>query len=1350
MKTKALPMPHSLCSSDRTIPSPRRPKVGVEPMLLHQFFERSVERWPDRSAVDAPPSHHRPQRRVVSYAELDQQANALAHRLREWVSRECVVAILLPRDSERLYRAQLAVLKAGAAYTCIDPMFPDDQVRFILEDSGAVALLTDESGPTRIAAIPRRSIPILDVSGVDEPSRVGINPPDPAPWLTPNCLAYLIYTSGTTGRPKGVMIEHRSIVNLIQGDLADFAFHPSDRIAQNSSSSYDSSVEEIWLAFSVGASLVVVDDETVRLGPDLIRWMRDERITVLCPPPTLLRATGCEHPERELPDLRFVYVGGEALPTDVAERWSPGRVLMNGYGPTECTVTATRGQVGVGTPITIGLPVPGIYAWVLNESLDEVADGEAGELCLGGIGLARGYLNQPELTAQKFPTHPRLGRIYRTGDLARRGGDGKLHFEGRIDAQVKLRGYRIELEAIEARLDECDGVRAAACRVQGEGAHQKLVAFVVPEDGAKAPSFDGLKSALRRVLPDYMLPSRFAYIEVLPTNASGKLNRKALPTIDLNALDANRRVVKPVSALEQKIESAFRTIFGRRDTVSTQDDFFHDLGGDSLLAARLVSLLRDDGSTASLTVRDVYEARTIAELAKRTRSPEADSVPLAVDPGRPAASSLLAGLVQSIWLLASLMIAAPLSYLVMFDLLPVWMRGMGLVPFLLLSPLLYLAGLAIYTPTMLGVAVLAKKLLIGRYQPMTAPVWGSFYVRNWMVQQAVRLVPWRLLEGSVLHVVALRLLGAKIGERVHIHRGVNLLQGGWDLLEIGDDVTLSQEAALRLVDLHDGQIVVAPIKLGRGATLDIRAAVGGNAALDDGAYLTALSYLPPRMRIPSGEKWDGIPARPAGASPTKAAAPGTAAELSPATYAVALVAARIALQMFLALPFEGLALGFALAFGVDADVTLGWLMNPTMDLTSFLVGAALVTAAIPCRLMMQALAMRLLGRVREGVLRRWSLPYLRVWLKAGIVDSASVWLSGALLWPTWLRFAGMKIGKGCEISTIIDVVPELIEIGPDTFFADGIYLCGPRIHRGFVTLAPVRLGRNTFLGNHAVIHAGQALPDDVLLGISTVADDVKVRQGSSWFGHPAFELPNREIVEADRSLTHEPNWTRYLNRVFWEWLRFALPVVTFLLVVSWLHLLSEAAAAVTTPTLLFVVVPLLQFGAAAALGALVLAMKWALLGRVKPGIHPLWSCWCCRWDFLYVAWGFYAHPALSVLEGTPLLTWYLRLMGMRVGKGVVLGSGFAHVVDPDMLTFEDGATVSCMFQAHTFEDRVLKIDHVVIRRQATVGGAAVLLYGADVGERAQVMPHSVVMKREKLLPGRHYAGSPLRAQSQIG
>jgi non-ribosomal peptide synthetase-like protein len=544
------------------------------------------------------------------------------------------------------------------------------------------------------------------------------------------------------------------------------------------------------------------------------------------------------------------------------------------------------------------------------------------------------------------------------------------------------------------------------------------------------------------------------------------------------------------------------------------------------------------------------------------------------------------------------------------------------------------------------------------------------------------------------------------------------------------------------VELKDGDILVRPVRLGDGVTLDIRAGVSGGTRMETGAYLTPLSWLSAGGRIPNGERWDGIPAKPAGTAPARPEVPPGVRSLSPGKHDLSLVLARCVTGSLPALIPELLAAVAAVALGVDPERVSEWLYNPTLQPAILLAGLALVMLSVPLTLGIEALAVRAMGLVPEGVISRWSPAYLRVRLKSEMLEAAGGWLAGALFWPVWLRWAGMKVGRGCEISTILDTVPELVEIGAGTFLADGIYIGGPRIHRGTVTLAGTRLGGNVYLGNHVVIPAGRSLPGGVLLGVCTVAGEA-MEGGRSWFGHPPFELPRREVVECDVRLTLKPSPIRYLTRLFWEALRFALPVPPMLAALVWLRVVAAAETAGGW-LLISTAVCLAGVAAEAALCFLAVGFKWALVGRVRPGQHPFWACWCGRWDYMFVTWEAWAHATLLHLEGTLLLSWYLRAMGMKLGKRVVLGPGFSQVVDPDMLIIEDGATVSSMFQAHTFEDRVLKLDYVHVRRGATLGFATVPLYGADIGAGAYVAPHSVVMKHEHLLAGVRYEGAPTR------
>ncbi|MBX9796794.1 non-ribosomal peptide synthetase [Sphingomonas sp.] len=1310
--------------------------------MLHELLIEPAARDSEAIAIEIPPGPGRAERQTLSYAALVALSDRLALHIVPLIEAESIVPLLLPRTSPMIFVAQLAVLKAGGAYTSIDPSFPDERISEIVADAAPRCLLSDAAGLARLQGLQGDGLILLDVDAL--PDR---EPPEGAALpaaISPEQLAYVIYTSGTTGRPKGVMIEHRSIANLIAANVQEFGLTPLDRVVQSSSPAYDSSLEETWLAFSSGATLVVMDDAAARLGPDAVTWLQAERATVLCPTPTLLRSSGCVEPQAALPALRLLYVGGEALPRDVADAWAPGRRLVNGYGPTETSVVCLRGDVRAGEPITIGKPVPGMQAWVLDEALNPVAEGEQGELCVGGVGVARGYRNRPELTTEKFVEHPMFGRLYRTGDLVHRDASGDYHYHGRIDAQVKIRGYRVELGEIEARLAASPDVRAAAARLQDNGGVPELVAYVVPADPAVPVDLNRIRASLAGALPSYMVPRQIGTLPELPTTVGGKLNRAALPPLVLADQPQMGTMVGPATPLEQALAAAVADILKRPDGVSVEHDFFEDLGGDSLSAALLVTLCREEASTSWITVSDIYEARTVRALAKigAAAQPAVSSAAASLERNG-IAKPFLANVVQMSWLAGELMIGAWAGWAVAFKLIPSLLDGLDLVAFILLAPSLLLAGIAIYVPASVGFAVLVKRLLIGRYRPLRAPVWSPYYLRHWCVTQAVRLIPWSLLGGTAFQSMVLRALGARIGRRVHIHRGVDLMRGGWDLLDIGDDVALGQDAHVGLVELDRGDIVVGAITIEAGATLLVRASVEGGCHIGAGSVLAPLSVLNAGGTIPPGEYWDGVPAQRIGLAPAAPVASGGGA-LTPWQYGMALMAAEALMVQLVSLPIEIMALGACWLAGISADDLWRWTEQPVFDAQMLGMVIALAAASVPLSVVWSALIVRSLGRVQPGVISRWSLAYIRVWLKTGLVHAAGEWLSGALFWPLWLRAAGMRIGRKCEISTIIDVVPELVTIGEETFFADGIYLGGPEVSQGTVRLAPLTLGRNTFLGNHAVVPAGQTLPEDILIGIATVADATKITAGQSRFGHPSFDLPRRQIVEVDRSLTHDPSAIRLANRLFWETLRFAIPIFPVLLSIGWFWLLESGAERASPVVFALLVIPGITVLPLALLCLAVAVLKWGLLGRVKPGQHALYSCWASRWDFVFVAWAKWGAPVLQQLEGTFLQIAYLRLMGVRLGRNVVLGPQFAQVVDPDMIEIGDGATVSAMYQAHTFEDRVLKIDKVRVLEGATLSAGTVPLYGALVGARAHVGANSVIMKQEHLSPGLSYQGVPVR------
>ncbi len=1290
------------------------------PKLLHEIFERSARQHPHRVAIDVPPTARRA-RQTRTYAELDRDAARVAGRLGPDQG-ERVVAVFLGRHDPWLYACQLGVQRAGAAWVGLDGRHPDAALRFVLEDAAVRHAFTDAEGAERLRGLDVPGLEVHEVDGLGDPS----NSP-PSYGGADDRLAYVIYTSGTTGRPKGVLIEHRSAVALVLGDADAFGLGPGDRIGQGSSPAYDSSVEEVWLAWAVGGTVVPLEDDVIRSGPDLLPWLRRERLTVLCPPPTLLRTLGSRDPQRDLPELRLLYVGGEALDQDLADAWARGRRMVNGYGPTECTVTVTRSDVVPGRAVRIGEAVPGSRALILDEELRPVPAGEEGELCIAGRSLARGYLGRPDLTADRFVDHAEHGRIYRTGDLVRLDAAGQLVYGGRRDTQVKIRGHRVELGEIEVRMIGRQGIAAAACALGADGV---LRAFVVaPGEAPWDPS--RLRAELGNELPSHMVPSQIERLDALPTTVGGKLDRRALVARSDAAATPDEVLQPTVDGVLGIIARSFADALGRPRGVRPDEDFF-EAGGDSVRAATLVSALRDDPSTASLTVRDVYEARTIEGLAARVRPSVGRTAERSAGPRVDRRWRAPAVLVQSLWIAVEAACALALLHTALFALLPAWLDGVGAGVGLVLLPLLAGVARVFWWGAAVALTVFAKRLLVGRYRPGRWSVRGWFYVRHWVVVRIARAIPHGLVQGTEFQNVALRALGARIGRGAHFARGVDLAHGGWDLLCVGAEAVADRDAALELCTLDDGELVVGPVTVGARAHLGVRGGVGPGAAVGEGAAVTALSRVGAGQHVAAGRIATGVPAQDAGASAEAPAPVGRS--LGVWTHALAHVVVRV----------SGSALGPTLL--ILGLLSLGGFLGTSpADVAAFLEApdlapglrlAAGLGVLVPSVLVAQALVLRWGPRCPTGVHPLRSARQILAEERMRSVEAAGIWLSGTLFWPVWLRLSGARVGPATEVSTIMDVLPEHLEIGGRSFFADGIYLGGPRRRPGTFEVAPVEVGAETFFGNHVVVPCGAVLPSGILVGVCTVADPAAVRPGSAWFGHPAFELPRREIVEVDDRLTFRPGPLRVANRVLWELARFGLPGVGSLFALGW----AGAAAGGAT------VGDIAQASVlcAAGLVLLVLALKWALLGRIRPGQHGLWSCWCSRWDFLYVAWGMLARPVLARLEGTPWLTLYLRAMGLRIGRGAVLGPGFAQVVDPDMIEIGDGATVDTMFQAHSFEDRVLKIDRVRIGADATVGRASVLLYGIDIGACARVAGHSVVMKRERLLPGRRYEGVPTR------
>ena len=589
------------------------------PVCMHQLFEAQAARTPDSIAVVSGSQS-------LTYRELNAKANQLAHHLRKLgVGPEVPVGVCLERSAE-LVVALLGILKAGGAYVPIDPAYPAERAAFMLKDSSVPVLLTQKH---LLETLPALSIQIVCVDDqaqlADEPAEDGAR--NPSSTVSPENLAYVIYTSGSTGRPKGVQVRHESVVHLFAATYDQLGFRAGDIYSVVHSSAFDFSVWEIWGSLLQGGTLLVVPLEVVQSPADFYDLLCAQRVTILNQTPSALRELLRARAQARTADrdwsVRLIVCGGDALDQELAVQLSElGIPVWNFYGPTESTVWTTCGLVAQtevsATLNSIGHPIADLQVYLLDQQLQLVPNGVAAELFIGGAGLARGYLNRPELTAEKFIPNPFSeqpgARLYRTGDLVRRRRDGKLEFAGRIDTQVKLRGFRVELGEIETALSQHPDIAQAVVIVREDRPGDKrLVAYLVAKDGK---TFDAgeLRKYLQVSLPDYMVPSAFVTLEAMPLTPNKKVDRRLLPAPDYAAAEQTSGFVAPRTPIEEIVADIWARVLGL-EKVGVNDNFFA-LGGHSLLATQVMSRLHD-AFQVDLPLRALFERATVAGLAEK-------------------------------------------------------------------------------------------------------------------------------------------------------------------------------------------------------------------------------------------------------------------------------------------------------------------------------------------------------------------------------------------------------------------------------------------------------------------------------------------------------------------------------------------------------------------------------------------------------------------------------------------------------------------------------------------------------------------------------------------------------------
>ncbi len=575
--------------------------------LAHQVFARRAAETPDAEALVF-------EDRSMTYAELDAAANRLARHLRSrGVGPEARVGIFLERSLE-LVVSILAVVKAGGAYVPFDPAYPSDRLAYTLEDAGIAFVLAHGH---LVDTLPTTSVRVVTWEEAEAAS-ASESAEDPAVHVDPDNLAYVLYTSGSTGKPKGVLVTHRGIPSLSAAARRLQDIRPGDRVLQFAALAFDVTVWEVWGTLLNGAALVLAPRERLLPGSGLLGTLRRQRISSVMLPPSVMSAMAPDG----LPDLRTVCPAGEACSAEVVTRWAgDGRRVVNAYGPTECTVVTVSGEIPAdGRRPTIGRPVENTRAYVLDEEMQPVATRVAGELYLGGIGVGRGYHGKAGITAERFvpdPFSPEPGaRIYRTGDRVRWRADGELDYLGRLDDQVKVRGFRVELGEVEAALGTHPGVDETAVVVRKDLAGgPRLVGYVVPVAGA-ALSAPELREHLQARLPDYMVPQAFVVMDVFPLTPNGKVDRRALPAPELGAGEG---FVAPQGELERKVAAIWEELLGV-PTVGVNDNFF-EIGGHSLLMAQLQERLRE-AFGREVPMVDLFQHPTVSALARHLDAAE--------------------------------------------------------------------------------------------------------------------------------------------------------------------------------------------------------------------------------------------------------------------------------------------------------------------------------------------------------------------------------------------------------------------------------------------------------------------------------------------------------------------------------------------------------------------------------------------------------------------------------------------------------------------------------------------------------------------------------------------------------
>lgn len=1302
------------------------------PRRLHHFVETIADAFPDSNALECESD-------LLSYREFDEAGNRLAHHLRSLgIVPGMSVGILIERSTP-MYVAVLGALKAGATYVPIDPNAPSDRVEYIATDAGLDVLLTTADKAESSEGLPLQRVFLDDFEALlaaSDASRLAL-PDDGDP------VAYVIYTSGSTGRPKGVAVAHSSICNFVVVAAQVYGVSPTDRVYQGLSISFDFSMEELWTTWAVGATLVAGPTDGRKVGAGLADFLDQKRITFLHAVPTVLSTL-----DRTLPRIHTLNLGGEACPQELVERWGGhNRRILNTYGPTECTASCTWAELESGKPVTIGKALPTYSVTLRDDDFNVVPDGEVGELCVSGVGVAVGYVGRPDLTAEKFVLDEAGRRTYKTGDLGRWNADGEIEYLGRKDSEVKVRGHRVDLQEIESVLMERSGVATAVLKkIDTEGTGGELVAYIV----AASPASDTREHAselheyCRKRVPPYMVPDYIEFVDVMPLMPSGKADRGALPTpIHPRLIGGADQYEAPETPTEETLVKLWGDVLRvPAEALSVTADLFTDLGGHSLIAATLVSRLRSQRlpGTDDLSIPDLYGNANVRALAAFLDVAAGAQVATGPDT-RVSASARRRYPGWKIWLFG-LAQALYLYLVVTVSMLPIGVlyaihegfpSSAMLTQMMLTLPFSYLFMRWIFplaTCRLAGVGLRKE----GEY-----PLYGSTHLRVWLVQRSMSLGPLPHLSGTHWIDRYLRLLGARIGEGCTIGTAQIPLPM---LLTIGDNVTVGYETHLRAFEIEDGVLRIGAIHLADDVTIQANSVLSGPCSVGAGTVVRPQTLVMAGQHLPADETWAGSPstAQPDHGDPVLdtmlecAEAPREWPRELAHKFVLGIIFLEF-LPMLAMVPVILLVWWTLLTFDDRYALAVTALSGPMFVLAT----GALILWFRRFALLSTPVGVHHL-RSELGV-EKWFGDKL---LAASLELNNSLY--GTLYTAHWLRLLGAHVGKGSEIATIANIDPDLLTLSDGTFVADMASIGAASYANGHVAFRRTVVRQRAFVGNASYIPSGTQLGEDSLIGVLSTPPTRGVGRGTSWLGSPPIFLPKREVYDnfSEDTTFNPPRW-KVGMRYFVEFFRITLPA-TLLGLSTFFTLWVVSYLSRTWPFWGIVGISGLVAMAGSLLVTLVVALlKWVLVGRYRPRVEPLWGNFVRRTEFLTGIYETTAVPVLlALVAGTPMMAPMLRLFGARIGRRTLIDT--TYLTEFDLVRIGDDTTVGTdvSLQTHLFEDRVMKMGYVTLEPGSSVASRSVILYGATVGEDARVSPLTLIMKGETVPAGTRWAGIPAR------